>query len=136
MKTIQTIRKEKDGKVYYSLDNTAKAKLFNTPLEIVFAREMQGKYGPSVFLVAKLPEGFKPVYDDQKGDEVEAKDCTAVGFSLPVRVKDGKEFGAGIELLQIVRQQEEGVKAKVIIKEEAGVSKTGNKYRIYKVVKA
>ena len=52
------------------------------------------------------------------------------------RKKDGKEFGAGIELLQIVRQQEEGTKAKVIIKEEAGVSKTGNKYRIYKVVKA
>ena len=36
---------------------------------------------------------------------------------------DGKEFGAGIELLQIVRQQEEGTKAKVIIKEENGISK-------------
>ena len=136
MKTIQTIRKEKNGKVYYSLDNKAKMKLFNIPIEIVFAREMQGRFGQSVFVVATLPEGFKPVYDDQNGDEVEAKDCTTVGFSLPVRTRDGKEFGAGIDLLKIVMQKPQGENAKVIISEESGISKAGTKYRIYKVAKA
>jgi hypothetical protein len=136
MKTIQTIRREKNGKVYYSLDNKTKAKLFNMPIEIVFAREMQGRYGQSVFAVATLPEEFKPVYENQDGEQVEATDCTAVGFSLPVRLKNGKEFGAGIELLQIVRETEEGTKPKVVIKEETGVSKDGNRFRVYKVVKA
>jgi hypothetical protein len=135
MKTIQTVRTEKGDKVYYTLSSVERRKLFNIPIEVVYSREKQGKFGPSVFVIAKLPEGFRPVYD-LNGDEVEAEDCTTVGFSLPVRVRDGKEYGAGIELLELTKGTEKGQSTKVIMQEESATNNMGSTYKTYKVIKA
>jgi hypothetical protein len=133
-------KKQLDGSIksYYSVDKVNKMKLFDTELELVYAKEVTSKLGKSALMLVSIPEGMKPIIKDEDGKEKEAMDCTTVSFFLPIKVdKSGKEYGSGFDALKIFRESAtDEAKPRIILTAEEATNKAGMHYSKFKVRKA
>ena len=130
---IRAKRTEKNGKVYYTLDGKEKMKLFKEEFEIAYAKQIKSTYGISAFIIAKVPDNVKVVYEDDEGEEHDADNITGLGFSLPIRDKDGTLVGVGEDIIKMMMSRKDGetVKVKVTLNEKT--SSQGTKYTVYSV---